>query len=68
MTLDDQLRALAPVDAGVIARLAGYSDPVQLRKVRARGSRLPDARLLAMAERLERLAQVARSLTARSST
>lgn len=63
MTLDDQLRALAPLDSGVIARLAGHSDPVQLRKARARGARLPDRRLRLVAAELRRLADVADSLT-----
>lgn len=68
MTLDDQLRALAPLDAGVVARLAGYSDPVQLRKARLRGSRLPDAKLRAVAQRLRDLADTADGLTAAAPT
>ena len=66
MTLDDQLSALAPLDSsggGVIARLAGYATgPTQLRKYRERGSIIPDDRLEAIAQRLEILAGIARSL------
>lgn len=64
MTLDDQLRALAPLSSGVVARLAGYSSPEQqLRQYRHRGSKIPPERLRTVAQRLRELADVADSLT-----
>jgi hypothetical protein len=69
MTLDDQLRALAPLDAGVVARLAGYSaGPAQLRLIRLRGSRMPEQRIDALIASLEAVTEVARGLKARATT
>lgn len=66
MTLDDQLRALAPLDPKQVGVLAGYSSRGdQLSAYRARGSKIPDDRLEELARGLELLAGIARSLKAR---
>jgi len=63
MTVDDQLAALAPLDSGSVARLAGYAvGPTQLREYRYKGKRMPPKRLLLLAERLRGLAEVAERL------
>lgn len=64
-TIDDQLRALAPLKPGLVAELAGYdAEAHPLRAYRARGSIIPAERLRAVARRLRELADVADSLTA----
>lgn len=68
MTLDDQLRALE-LPPTTVARLAGYSSPEQqLRQYRHRGAKIPDARLLLIAQHLRELADVAEGLTASTRT
>ena len=60
MTLDQQIEALAPLDSGAIARVAGYSaGAAQFRHYRHAGKAMPRKRLLAIAARLRELADAA---------
>ena len=61
-TIDDQIKALAPLKVGVLAALACYSYPQVISHYRSKGRLIPDHRLEVVARNLERLAVVARDL------
>ena len=60
--IDEQIAALAPLDAHTIALLAGYRSRKQLNDYRAKGRLLRDARLERLAVGLEQLAALARTI------
>ena len=62
MTIDEQIAALAPLNAHEIALLAGYSSHKQLNDYRFKGRLLRAARLERLAVELERLAVLAREM------
>ena len=62
MTIDEQIAAMAPLDAHAIARMAGYASHKQLNDYRAKGRLLRAARLERLALELERLAACARDM------
>lgn len=61
MTLADQLRALAPLPAPVVAKLAGLSAQT-IRAKRMRGLTLTKPQMAAVAVALRRLAQAAEEM------
>lgn len=62
MTLDDQLRALAPLQPKTIAALLGYSAQQALSNLRAKDRAIPAERLGRLALRLREIAQAAEAL------
>ena len=61
-TIDEQIAALAPLDAHTIALLAGYAHAKQFNDYRSKARIMPDARLEKLAIRLEELVAITRRL------
>ena len=60
--IDEQIAALAPLNAHTIALLAGYASRKQLNDYRLKGRIMRPARLERLALRLEQLATLARNM------
>jgi hypothetical protein len=62
MTIDDQIRALAPLTPGTVAAMAGYRFAQAISTRRSRGQTLTKEQLLAVADSLGRLKERAEAM------
>jgi hypothetical protein len=62
LDVDEQIAALAPLDAHTLAVLAGYTSHKQFNDYRAKGRLISNTRLERLATRLEQLATLARNM------